>query len=105
MTRLVLRLLVLSLAVLWTALPSGQAHAAGMGAACCDPPAAMQMQAAPAVPMHHGMVCMSHCLPADRLPDASPAGAGGRVSRFAPRPADLSLVSRAIAPSTPPPRI
>ncbi|WP_206078259.1 hypothetical protein [Poseidonocella sp. HB161398] len=108
MIRFVLRLLMLSALVLWTALPpSGPAQAMAMAAPCCDPAAPA---AAPAGHGHHGAMqhatlCMAHCFPADRAALPAPALPERRVSRFDPRPAAVTAASRSIAPAAPPPRL
>ncbi|NDV51382.1 MULTISPECIES: hypothetical protein [unclassified Salipiger] len=114
MTQLVLRLLLLTLLGVWTALPAGPVRAMASSALCCDNRAmahadhSAQQAAVSHGAMHdksHAQICALHCLPLDAARSAdlpSPGKAHG--SRIVASMADVSLSSRDFAPTSPPPR-
>ncbi|MCA0938479.1 hypothetical protein LCM08_03095 [Salipiger pacificus] len=116
MTRLVLRLLLLTLLGVWTALPAGPVRAMALSAFHCDhhasieahPGHAAQHQAATHGEMDHkchAQMCEAHCLPLDaaRIGDLSGPDKA-QDSRTVASLADVSLSSRDFAPSSPPPK-
>lgn len=116
MTRLVLRLLLLTLLGVWTVLPAGPVRAMAFSALCCDHHAsaeAHQTHSAQQAALSHGemddkthaQMCKAHCLPMDAARIADLTGPGkAHVSRVVSSLADVSLSSQDFAPSSPPPR-
>ncbi|WP_226627814.1 hypothetical protein [Alloyangia pacifica] len=116
MTRLVLRLLLLTLLGVWTALPAGPVRAMAFSALCCDHHASMeahQPNSAHQAALNHGemydkthaQMCEAHCLPVDAARIGDLTGPGkAHVSRVTASRVDVSLSSQDFAPSSPPPR-
>ncbi|MBE9640488.1 hypothetical protein [Salipiger mangrovisoli] len=115
MTRLLLRLLMLTLLGVWTALPAGPVRAMAITALCCDPPASVEAHAGHAAhpsaahgemgDKGHAQMCEAHCLPVDAARIGDLPGPGkAQVSRVVASLADVTLSSQDFAPSYPPPR-
>ncbi|MCT4371296.1 hypothetical protein CLG85_013600 [Yangia mangrovi] len=111
-----LRLLLLTLLGVWTALPTGPVRAMAFGAFHCDhhasieahPGHAAQQDAAGHGEMDHkshAQMCEAHCLPLDAACIGDLSGPGkAQVSRVVASLTDVSLSSRDFAPSSPPPK-
>ncbi len=116
MTRFVLRLLLLTLLGVWTALPAGPVRAMAFSALCCDHHASATAHADHSAHQAalsdsemddktHAQMCEAHCLPVDAARIGDLTGPGkAHVSRVAASRVDVSLSSQDFAPSSPPPR-
>ncbi len=116
MTRFVLRLLLLTLLGVWTALPAGPVRAMAFSALCCDHHASaaahVDHSAQQATFSHgesndksHPQMCEAHCLPVDAARIGGLSGPGkAHVSRLVASRVDVALPSQDFAPSSPPPR-
>ncbi|WP_353472100.1 hypothetical protein PVT71_12435 [Salipiger sp. H15] len=112
MTRLALRLLLLTLLGVWTVLPLAPVHAMPAGHAAAGAQMAMDhgshASSAQDQTGHqslHEQICAVHCLPVDApRPGLPGAEVMARMSRIETSLADVSLSSREYAPTSPPPR-